>query len=73
MSDELRSVAAELGCRPGDLNFLSPLDEDDLGRLAADVNAARRAHHEHIVGSLEEALGHVPRVLRGPMRRVFGV
>ncbi len=55
------------------LGFLEVLGEADQSQLLLDIDSARREHHRQIVASLEEALEHIPRLIRGPIRKLFGV
>lgn len=56
-----------------ELAYLEVLQAVDQAQLLADIEAARKAHKREIVSSLEEALNHIPRLLRGPVRKLFGV
>ena len=56
-----------------ELAYLEVLQAADQAQLLADIAVARKAHKREIVGSLEEALNHIPRLLRGPIRKLFGV
>ncbi len=46
---------------------------EELDRLAAYVREARREQRRAIARAGEEALGHVPRVLRPAVRKVVGL
>lgn len=60
--------------RPAEeLIFLEALPARAQAALAEDIQAARQSHKREIVSSLEEALKHIPRLLRGPIRKIFGV
>ena len=47
------------------------LDEAALRHLAASVRGARQAQKADLAQALEAALGHVPALLRGPVRRIL--
>lgn len=49
------------------------LDDADRQRLADLVRAARVAQGAELQQSLLAALDHLPRPLRGPVRKVFGL
>lgn len=49
------------GCRPA-----------DLADLAAAVDQARTRQRAELRTALDAAYGHVPRLLRGPLRKVLG-
>ena len=40
--------------------------------LADSVQAARRRQAAELAAAGEQALGHVPRLLRGPIRKIVG-
>jgi hypothetical protein len=49
------------------------LSDDELARLADAVRQAREVQARELDKALEDALGHIPRLARGPIRRiVFG-
>jgi hypothetical protein len=47
------------------------LDETALRQLAASVRAARAAQKADLAQALEAALGHLPALLRGPVRKIL--
>jgi|GEM_PF-6806204 len=49
------------------------LSPDDAERLDALARAAVRRQIEAAQQGMEETLNHVPRLLRGPVRKVLGV
>jgi hypothetical protein len=66
----LAALEAELrGEAPAGLGRLS---EDELNDLASAIKDARRRQAAEIDAAAERALGFVPRLLRGPIRRVVG-
>jgi hypothetical protein len=50
---------------------LKQLGDADLADLAAAIRAAKRAQAAALAAAAERALGHIPRILRGPVRAVF--
>ena len=51
----------------------SSLGDDELLRLATMISAAREQQARELDEALENALGHIPRLMRGAIRRiVFG-
>lgn len=56
-----------------ELAFLQQLPGRVQAQLLADIEAARAEHKRQIMASLNEALEHVPRLLRGPVKKIFGV
>lgn len=56
-----------------DLGFLEALPSKAQQQLLEDIEAARAEHKRLIIDSLNEALNHVPRLLRGPLKKIFGV
>ncbi len=49
------------------------LSEDDATRLAETLTAARRRQAEELAAAADDALGHLPRPLRGPVRKLVGL
>jgi hypothetical protein len=66
----LASLEAELGSAAP--SGLARLDADELKDLASAVRDARRRQAAEIDAAADRALGFVPRLLRGPIRRVVG-
>lgn len=65
----LRALEAELrASAPGAIKQLS---DDQLQDLAAAVREARHRQAAELTAAGEKALGHVPRLLRAPVRRVL--
>jgi hypothetical protein len=50
---------------------LDALEDSHLAELAAAVQEAKRSQAEALGRAADRALGHIPRVLRGPVRAVF--
>jgi hypothetical protein len=71
MSDEpLAALRTQLRASPPPaLRGLSGADLDDL---AAAVEAARRRQAAELAAAGDLAFNHIPRLLRGPIRRVLG-
>ncbi len=51
---------------------LRSLSDDELAHLAQAVDDARRRQVRALAAGGESALQHVPRLLRGPIRRLTG-
>ena len=47
------------------------LTEAEAAELRAMVRAVRRSRLKAMFSSIEEALGHLPRVLRGPAKKIL--
>lgn len=73
MSGSDARLARLLRAQPQQLDFLAALAEADRQQLAGDIDQARKAHSKHIRGSMEEALNHLPWLLRVPVKKLFGV
>ena len=50
---------------------LDELGDSELADLAAAVRDAKRQQAAALVQAADRALGHIPRLLRGPVRAVF--
>lgn len=49
------------------------LDSEHAAELSAQTEAALSHQRRALAESLDAALEHIPRVLRGPVRRVLGL
>jgi len=64
------ALSAQLG---GDVpDALRGLHDEQLQDLAKAVGDARRRNGAAIAAAGDRALGHIPKLLRGPIRRVVG-
>jgi hypothetical protein len=68
--DAAGSLQAELGASPP--AGLAALDAAERDDLAAAVRDARRRQAVALTEALDGALNLIPRLLRGPVRRIFG-
>jgi hypothetical protein len=66
--DGSKLLQRELGSAPAGLAELS---DSELADLAEAVREAKRQQAAAIAHAAEQALGHIPRLLRGPVRAVF--
>jgi hypothetical protein len=66
----LRGLEAQLGARAPE--GLARLDAEHQRDLLAAVQEARRRQAAELEAASEQALRHIPRLLRGPIRRVMG-
>lgn len=73
MTQVNKEIVEALGQPAEALDFLAKLPPDAQVQLAEDVQAARQQHKREIIASLEQAVEHIPRLLRGPIRKLFGV
>ena len=69
--DGLRALEDELGAAPP-RGVGERLSDEALERLAAEIRRARREQRAALEDASERALDHVPRLLRGIVRRVVG-
>jgi hypothetical protein len=71
LADEgLKALRAQLG--DGLPDGLEQLDGDDLTDLAQAVADTRRRQRAALAAAGDRALGMIPRLLRGPIRRIVG-
>ena len=68
--DALSALEAQLRTRAP--SGIAGLESDHLMHLADSVQAARRRQAAELAAAGEQALGHVPRLLRGPIRKIVG-
>ncbi|MHB8691224.1 MAG: hypothetical protein ACYDHH_08255 [Solirubrobacteraceae bacterium] len=70
MTDEaLTALEQELGAAPP--KTFAKLAPEQLHDLADAVAAARRRQAHELAAAGDAAFGHVPRLLRGPIRKVL--
>jgi hypothetical protein len=68
--DAFTALSAQLrGTAPDRLRELA---EDELADLAAAVAGARHRQAAALAEAADRALGHIPRLLRGPIKRIVG-
>jgi len=68
--DGFDALRAQLGgSAPAGLKRLSPDDQHDL---ADAIHAARRRQAKALAEAGDRALKHIPRLLRGPVKRIVG-
>jgi hypothetical protein len=68
--DGLAVLARQLRAEPP--AAVSGLAEEHLTHLAGAVQAARRRQAEQLQGASDQALEHIPRLLRGPIKKMVG-
>lgn len=66
---QLAALSKELGGKAlPDLAALSPAEIDSITQ---SVRRARRTQQEQLQRAFESALGHIPMLLRGPIRKIL--
>lgn len=68
----MTDARSELRERLGDLGVLERLDDEQADAVRNAVADARSTQAATIAAARDEALGHIPRLLRGSVRRVLG-
>jgi hypothetical protein len=68
--DAKRALRAELGAAPP--KGLDALSDDEIADLAAALHDARARDKAALAKAMQDALQHVPRLLRGPVRKMIG-
>ena len=69
-TDRLKALEEQLGKAPP--RALAALDEHHLSDLAEAVESARRRQAAELTAAAEQALRHIPKLLRVPVRKVLG-
>lgn len=64
---------AELRQQLGELDAVERLSVEQAEALVAAVGQARERHDRTLADARDEALGHIPALLRGGVRRALGV
>jgi len=66
---QLAALSKELGGKSlPDLAALSPAE---IESLTQSLRRARRTQQEQLLRAFESALGHIPMLLRGPVRKIL--
>ena len=68
--DAKRALRAELGAAPP--KGLDALSDDEIADLARALHSARERDRAALAKAMQDALQHVPRLLRGPVRKMIG-
>jgi hypothetical protein len=69
-TEALRALQTQLGSKPP--RGLVVLREAELRDLTEAIRDARHQQAAELQAAGEKALGHIPRLLRGPIRKVMG-
>lgn len=69
----LASLARQLGRPPRDVAFLEALDDAARQQLTRDIEHAQSLHAQSLRDAMEGALNQLPRLLRIPIRTLFGL
>jgi hypothetical protein len=72
VSTEAGMRALEEQLRAGPPRGLSALSDEQLHDLAEAIRAARRRESQALQEAGDRALARIPRLLRGPIRKVVG-
>ena len=67
---DLPALEAQLGGKPP--AGLAQLQDDELADLTAAIREARHRQAAEIDAAADRALSFVPRLLRGPIKRIVG-
>jgi hypothetical protein len=67
--DAKRELRAELGAAPP--KGLDALTDEEIADLAGALRVARERQSAALAKAMEDALRHVPRLLRGPVRKMM--
>jgi hypothetical protein len=68
--DAFTTLCAQLGGPAPD--GLRELSDEELGHLAEAIADARHGQAAALAQAGDRALSHIPRLLRGPIRRIVG-
>lgn len=69
-TEAMRALERQLGREaPAGLDELA---DEELRDLEAAIRTARRRQAEALKHAADSALGHIPRLLRGPIRKIMG-
>jgi hypothetical protein len=68
--DALKALAAQLRAKPP--KSVGTLSAEELDDLVGAIQEARHRQAAELQAAGEKALGHIPWLLRGPIRKVMG-
>lgn len=68
----MTDARSELRDRLGDLGAIERLDDAQAEALRDAIAEARKTQARTLAAARDDALGHIPRLLRGSVRRVLG-
>ncbi|MCG8669954.1 MAG: hypothetical protein MI867_11115 [Pseudomonadales bacterium] len=71
--NHLEQIARELKTTTKNMELLQAMDETSQRKLLEHIQHAHKTNEKHIYKSMEQALEHFPRMLRGPVKRIFGL
>ena len=71
--NHLEQIARELKTTTKNMELLQAMDEPSQRKLLEHIQHAHKTNEQHIYKSMEQALEHFPRMLRGPVKRIFGL
>jgi len=66
---QLAALSKELGGKP--LPDLAALSTPEIESITESLRRARRAQEEQLKRAFDSALGHIPLLLRGPVRKIL--
>ena len=69
-NDAVRELKAQLQATPP--KGVAALSDDEICHLAQAIRDARHRQAAELQAAGEKAFGHIPRLLRGPIRKVMG-
>jgi hypothetical protein len=69
-ADPLKGLATELRAKPP--KGLAQLSAEQLADLTSAVRDARHQQTADLAAAGDQAFAHIPRLLRGPIRKVIG-
>ncbi len=70
MSTIIPALAALLGT---EIKEVAALSVEQQQQLLKDLQAAKRTHEKHLNQAMQDALGHLPWIIRGPVKKMFGL
>lgn len=75
MSSEasLQRLAESLGRQPSEFQALGSLQPAQIDLLSNAVVQTQQRQREALAKAIEDALGHIPMLLRGPVKKVLGI
>jgi hypothetical protein len=69
-TEPMRALEGQLRANPP--SGLEALAPEELRDLADAIRTARRRQAQALNHAADQALGHIPRLLRGPIRKIMG-
>lgn len=67
----ITQLAQKLTVPETELRYLYDMPMEMVTRLVGDVTQAQQVQHDNVQSAAHEAIGHLPKLLQKPLRKLF--